>query len=161
MTLWEIKEALINAMENAVDEETGEIKDFDLLEKLEGDFETKLDDVLSYIKELRSMAKMIDEEKKALDKRKKNKESKADWLENYVDKILSGKEFESARNKVTYRPSKSCEVNLEEFMKNDNCNLYLNYSDPKPNKKAITQAIKDGQTFRGAEIVEHINMQIK
>ncbi len=159
--LYELKAEYITAIEEAFDEETGEILDPERLAQAGADFWDKVENVMCYIKNLKADAVALKEEKQKLAERQKVKENKAERLSKYLQDALEGQTFESPRGKISYRKSAALEVDMEEFMKNESAELYLKYKEPELNKEAIKKAIKEGQSFEGAEIIERQNMQIK
>lgn len=159
--LYELKAELLKAYEEAFDEETGEILDRERIDNAVDNFNEKVENTLLYIKNLKADAKAIKEEKMNLANRQKVLENKAEWFTNYLANILEGAEFECARGKVSYRASQIVDINMEEFMKNDNAEEYLKYKDPEPDKEAIKKALKGGATFTGATLVDKSNIQIK
>ena len=74
-----------NDILNCVDEETGEILDFEKLNSLQMERDKKIEGVALYIKQLNAEAALIREEEKALAERRKRKEKLsakyAEWLE--------------------------------------------------------------------------------
>ena len=72
---------------------------------------------------------------------------------------LSGrKSLESPRCKVSYRKSSSVEVPDINALDKDYVTETI---EIKPNKVAIKEALKEGKTVEGAEIVERQNLLIK
>ena len=161
MTLYEISQALIEAYEQSLDPETGEILDEELFAKLadlEQEKTDKIEGVCCWIKNLRADAVAIKEEAKALTERAKAAESKAEHLTNWISKVLNGEKFSTPKVAVSFRKSQSLEINT------DIMNLppaFLKFEDPKPDKNAIKAAIKEGQIINGCTIVEKLNMTIK
>ena len=52
-------------------------------------------------------------------------------------------------------------MDLAELMKYDNCDVYLKYEDPEPDKTVIKEALKSGIDIPGCSIVDNRNIQIK
>ena len=153
MTLYEI----CNKLENGFDEETGEIFDDSVLEELNLAKNEKVDAICCYIKDLKGDAKKIKDEADALASRAKSCTKKAESLTKYLENMLAGEEFESARNKVTYRQSKTVEID-DLFAIPEQ---YLKYSDPTPDKVALGKTLKAGNMVTGCHLEEHSNMQLK
>ncbi len=128
MNLYEIDSAITSC----VDEETGEIIDFE-----------KLSELLM--------------ERDTLDKRMKSAESKAKSLREWLKNALECKPFETAKVRVSFRKSEQTEVD-ESVLDRKWCREKVTYT---PDKTAIKNAIKSGQTVDGARIVVNQNIQIK
>lgn len=163
MKLYEIKEEIERAFEESVDEETGEITDFvnlEYLEHLQVEFDEKVDNICCLIKNINSEAKALKEEETRLKNRRTQKENAVLRLKDYLKVVLEGQKFETTRNKISYRTSKSTEVDMDLFMNNTDADLYVK-TEITPNKTAIKKAIEEGKEFIGAEIVENQSMILK
>lgn len=157
MTLYEIDSAILECL----DIETGEIVDFERLEQLEMARDTKVENVALWIKDLKAEAEAIKVEKQKLEKNQKSAENKAEQLKRYLEYALQGDKFKTARCNISYRKSTSVEVNLDELMKYDNCNHYLRYKDPEPDKTLIKEALADGHDVPGCRLMEKTSIQIR
>lgn len=162
MTLYEISQEYQNALDRIViDEETGEILHLEDLDDLKGVFEDKAEAIALYIKDLESTADAIENEKKALETRFKSKRNKADRLRRYLSDMMiniGNPGFETTRCKLGFR--KSTQVNILDEALIPSKYITQEIST-KIDKTAIKTAIKLGETVRGAEVVEHQNLQIK
>ena len=155
MNIYEIEQAIMDL----VDPETGEIADFEALDALSMARKEKIENVALWIKNLNAEAKAIREEEKALAERRGAAETKADSLQRYLDRMLDGNKFSTPKVAISYRKSKAVEIADEEaFIK---AGAYLVPQDPKIDKKAISEALKNGTVIAGAELVERNNIQIK
>lgn len=78
-------------------------------------------------------------------------------------KQANKEKFESSRNKLTFRKSESVEINEEAFLPwaAQEHDELLTYKPPVPNKAAIKELLKTGETVEGAAIVVRQNLQIK
>lgn len=152
-TLYEINSALLEC----VDEETGEIIDFEQLNELLMERNTKIEKVALWIKNLDALAVSIKAERDALDKRMKLTENKSKSLQEWLKNALDGQKFETARVCVSFRKSESTEIDANVLDKKW-CREKVTYT---PDKTAIKKAIKEGQTVVGARIVVNQNVQIK
>lgn len=162
MTLYEINEQIQNILENCMDPETGEIYDEELMvqyDSLRLQKEEKAENVACFIKNLRADAAAIKEEAKKLAARAKSAENKADHLEDYLRYCLQGEKLNTARCAVSYRKSKAVDVEPDawQFLPEQ----YLRMKQPEPDKKAIGDALKAGQTLPGCKLVENVSMIIK
>lgn len=86
MSLYHIDQEL----ENLIDQETGEVLDFDAFEALQMARDAKIEGVLCWTKNLAAEAKAIREEEKALAERRKAMESKREKLLAYAERALGG-----------------------------------------------------------------------
>ena len=159
MTIYEIDQAIMNC----VDAETGEIIDTEQLDKLQMERDTKLENVACWIKELKAEAEAIKAEKQILANRQKVAENKAESLKKYLAYALDGKKFSTAKCAVSFRTTESVEVTKEgiENLMRDGKDDLLTYKTPKPNKTAIKQALKDGLSVKGVQLVQNISTIIK
>lgn len=155
MKLYEIDAAL----EALIDQETGEIADFEAFEALQMEREAKLENVGCWVKNLLSDAAGIKAEEKALADRRKALENRAESLKRYLARALGdGTKFSTPRVALSWRKSEAVEVNVPVDELSDE---FLTFRDPEPNKAAIKEALKNGETVPGCEIVERQNLQIK
>ena len=164
MNIYEINKAIEDILEDgfSVDEETGEILfDESDLNALNAEISEKIENVACYIKNLTADISALKEEERNLNTRRKQKERKIDSLKGYINYAmeLSGrKSLESPRCKVSFRKSSSVEVPDINALDEDYITKTI---EIKPNKVAIKEALKEGKTVEGAEIVERQNLQIK
>lgn len=160
MTLYEINAAIMAC----VDEETGEIVDFDQLDKLTMAREEKLENIALYIKALEAEVEAIGRERDVLMQRRKVKENKAKRLREYLAHSLDGQRFETARVALSFRSSQAVKVTdnmaLLDYLENnyDDC---LSYKAPTVRLDAVKLLIKRGVAVPGAEIETRNNLQVK
>lgn len=145
---------------NCVDSETGEIIDEKRLDALQMAREKKIENILLWIKNLKSEAGAIREEEKKLADRRQSDEKKAESLTQYVQNVLNGEKFETSRVTVSYRKSEAVIVDDLGLMRKV-CDDYLKYKDPEPDKAKIKAALKDGITVPGCHLEERQNITIK
>ena len=158
MTIYEIDKEILNC----IDPETGEIIDIDKLNELELERDAKIENVACWIKELKAEAEAIKAEKLALAERQKVAENKAESLKKWLAFALNGEKFKTAKCSVSFRKTESVEVTeegLEALMKEHD--ELLTYKAPEPNKKAIKDALKDGLSVAGVQLVQNISTIIK
>lgn len=163
MKLWEIKDEIEKCFSETVDEETGEILsevNLQYLEELQMAFDDKVDNICCLIKNMDAEVKAFKTEEANLKKRRMAKENASQRLKDYLKAILNGQKFESVRSKISYRASKSTEVDMDLFLNNEDADFYV-VTEIKPNKTAIKKALEDGKELIGAEIVENQSMIIK
>lgn len=153
MRLYEIDEAILSC----IDTETGEILDADKLNALQIEREEKLENVALWIKNLKSDAEALKAEKQAFADRQKAAENKAESLKKWLTEALSGEKFKTTRVAVSFRKTKS--VQVEDIWKLDDS--FVKYAEPTPDKAAIKKAIEAGQEVAGATLVENVSISVK
>ena len=153
MRLYEIDEAILSC----IDTDTGEILDADKLNALQIEREKKLENVALWIKNLISDAEALKAEKQAFADRQKAAENKAESLKKWLTEALSGEKFKTTRVAVSFRKTKS--VQVEDIWKLDDS--FVKYAEPTPDKAAIKKAIEAGQEVTGATLVENVSCSIK
>ena len=152
MTLYEINAEILAC----IDDETGEIIDFDRLSQLSVERENKLESVALWIKNLEANAKAIKAERDSLKVREEQAERKALALREWLSGALNGQKMETPKVKVSYR--KSTAVEVDDRLPKKWCSKKIVYT---PDKVAIRTAIQNGKKITGAKIVERQNIQIK
>lgn len=162
MTIFEIDREIAVLIENSIDPETGELLlDEEKLEALQMSREKKIENILMYYKDTLAYSKAIKEEIDSLSERKASLERKADRLKTLVETVLKGETFETPKVKVTYRESKSVEL-TDDFLPWAKANRddLLRYKEPEVDKKAVREALTNGDKLTGASIAVKRNMQI-
>lgn len=157
MNLYEIKQELEKAIEECVDMETGEIINPARLDELNMVLTDKRENVALYIKNLSAEAKAIDEEAKNLTNRKRVLNNKVEGLKKYLADNLEGHKFETAKVVVSFRKSEQLEINSTEHIPAE----YLISQEPKIDKVALKNSIKQGAVINGVQIITKQNIQIK
>ena len=158
MTIYEIDQAIMEC----VDLETGEIIDTEQLDKLQMERDTKLENVACWIKDLKAEAEALKNEKQALAERQRVAENKAESLKKWLAYVLDGQKFSTSKCAVSFIKTEAVEVTkdgLNNLMKEHD--ELLTYKAPEPNKTAIKQAIKDGLSVAGVQLVQNISTIIK
>lgn len=158
MNIYEID----NAMFSLIDEETGEIKDFEAFEELQMQKEEKIENTALWYKNLVAESKAIREEEKALAERRKSLEHRAESLKNFVNQALQGNKFSTSKVAISYRKSTAVEVDDEfiDYAMKNNSDL-LTYKQPEPNKTAIKEILQGGFDIPHAKLTVRNNMSIK
>ena len=145
MTLYEINEALANIdWSQVVDTETGEIMNFEnynLLKNLNLAKQEKEINVALLIKNLKSDAEALNNEKNKLAKREKATNNKIEWLEGYLRWSLNGEKINDARVQVSYRKGNKLD---ETFAKLDLIPDKYKVQKIELAKSMLKQAIKEG-----------------
>lgn len=140
-----------------VDFETGEIIDVERLEALQMEFDSKVEGIALWIKNLVAEEKMVKEEKDNLAARQKACENKAESLKKYLASALGGEKFKTSKVSISYRKSKSVEVEDITLLDDD----YLKFKEPEADKTKIKKALEEGISLEGVSLVEKNNIQIK
>ena len=157
MNLYEIKQEFEKAIEECVDMETGEIINPARLDELNMVLTDKRENVALYIKNLSAEVKAIDEEAKNLTNRKRVLNNKVEGLKKYLADNLEGHKFETAKVVVSFRKSEQLEINSIEHIPTE----YLISQEPKIDKVALKNSIKQGIEINGVQIITKQNIQIK
>ena len=156
MTLFEINQQIINAIEFGCDPETGEIIDAAALDALEMAKEEKTENIILLIKDLTAENKAISEEEQALAKRRRAGENRVEWLKNYLMASLEGEKFKTPRCSASYRKTASVSIIDESAIPSE----YIR-TKTEPNKMAIKDALKAGETIPGATLEDRVSLIIK
>ena len=158
MTIYEIDQAIMEC----VDLETGEIIDTEQLDKLQMERDTKLENVACWIKDLKAEAEALKNEKQALAERQRVAENKVESLKKWLAYALQGEKFKTPKCAISFRKSEAVEVTdegLNNLMKEHD--ELLTYKAPEPNKTAIKQALKDGLSVEGVQLIQNTSTIIK
>jgi len=160
MKLYEINQQIEDLL-NQVDPETGEIN-FDpaALDELMLAREEKLESIALAIKNIAADVNAIAQEIRTLTERKRVLENKAESIKGYLQNALAGDKFSTPKVAVSYRNTKSVEINEAMFWDSLPSPAFYR-TKTEPDKTAIRQAIEDGQTVPGAEIVVKSSMQVR
>ena len=158
MTLYEINQQIQKAIELGFDPETGEILDDSALQQLEIDRDEKVENICLFIKDLRAEASALDAEKKALDDRKNAAQRKADSLSRYLQAMLAGEKFKTARCAVSYRKSQAVVITDQDAIPEEYIRVKVSR---EPDKIALKDALKTVGAIDGAVLEERTSMIIK
>ena len=152
--LYDIKRGITDC----VDEETGEVIDFEKLSALTMELSEKIENIALWIKNLEADAEAFKKEEEAFEERKKAAANKAESLRRYLDTALNGQKFATERVSVSFRSSKAVQIA-------ENTELPAEYIKTKvekmPDKKKIGDALKNGIAVPGCALVTNRNIQIK
>ena len=157
MKLYEITNSLIS-LEKAV-EDKEELKNY--LDGVNMQLEEKAKNLFMYIKNIETPILAIDEEIKRLteikNRCKKNSENIKEYIA-YNMKKANIEKIETDIVKFSFRKSKSLEITDESRIPKEFIKEKIVTS---VDKMAIKNALKQGETVTGAELVENINLSIK
>lgn len=162
MKIYEIDREIENLM-NQVDEETGEVLfDPEKLEELEMQKEQKIENLALLIKNKSSDIRELREEEKKLAERRRVIENQVERARQYLEFVLKGEKFQTAKVAVSYRKSTKVQVDGDFLLwAQENREDLLRYKDPEPDKTALTALLKGGEEIPHAELVTETSMTIK
>ena len=151
---------------NCVDEETGEILDMDKLNALHMEREAKIEGVALYVKQLNAEAALIREEEKALAERRKKKEKLAEGYKNWLENVLNGQAFETAKVALAWRSSERAEITedvlgLAAYLENNGYDNCVKYGELTIDKNEVKKLLKQGVYIPGAVLNTYNNLQMK
>ena len=161
MNLYQINAEIMNAFENALDPETGEIVDteaYAAIDSLQCDLNEKIENILLCIKNLQSDAEALKKEKMAFADRQSRAEAKAESLKEYVSGVLNGQKFQTERVSASWRKSEAVEFAGDVNALPQSC---IKIADPVVDKTALKKLLKSGTEVKGARLVARQNLQIK
>lgn len=166
MKLYEINQKYLELLDAIENEEIPMDCIKDTLDSIEGDFETKLDSIVSYIKNLKIEKDAIRDEIKTLQARVKSKENKIDGLTEYVKasmEIFNKKKIETPRNVVSIRKTpEKLVIKDEELAKEKLTNIEGGVIiETKINKQLLKEKMKEGESFEFAELKAGKTLMIK
>ena len=162
MKIYEIDRE-IESLLSQVDEETGELLiDTDRLEALQMERDGKVENLALAFKNLKAEAEAIKAEEAALAERRKTVEKAAARAKDYLLFVLNGDTFKSPRVAISYRKSTAVKID-DGFLAWAMVEApdLLRYKDPEPDKKAITDMLKEDKPVPFAELVTNTSVQIK
>ena len=164
MNLFELSKLYEDTLAMAIDQDTGEILDDELVSRLDAIQEHRTEKLLNlsaWICDLDGEAEAIKGQIDRLKKRMQSVQNKADSLTKYLQSHLTeGEKLKDSRTEITWRKSSAVEVNLDikDFA---SLNPDLVKTTIEPKKSEIKKAIQNGREVVGAEIVEKMGMVIK
>jgi len=164
VTLFEIGEQLDELMDQAIDQETGELlpefeAEFDKLSELK---ETKQLSVGLYIKNLSSFIGAVKAEEKSLNERRKIAENHLNRLKQYLSNSLDGETIKTPQLAITYRRSQKLEETADfdiELIEKNFPHL-VRIKKELDKTKAKTE-VKNGIGIMGLVLNEYQNIQVK
>lgn len=161
MKIYEIDRE-IEALLNEVDENGEILFDTDKLESLQMERDKKVENLALAVKNITAEAAAIKAERDALYERQKAAEREAERAKKYLEFVLRGEKFETARVAVSYRSSSRLEVD-DGFIAwaKRRAKSLLTIKEPEPNKAAIKEMLKRNEKVPHVQIVTVQNMQIK
>lgn len=158
--LYTISVEIESVIENAVDAETGEIVDEQLIEKLgelQIEKEQLIEEVCLEIKNTESYAEALKAEKKAIADKQSAAERHVESLRKYVKFALNNEKLKTSKVSVSYRKSKSTEFEGDPTTLPIDCIK----TEITVKKKELKAHLEAGEDIPGAKIVERTSMIIK
>lgn len=160
MNLYDIDEAIMAL----IDEETGEVSDWEAFEKLEISRERKIDYLCKSIKEAPILTDAIASEIARLQEKKKSIEARAEKNKAYLQSYLGGEKYKSALFSCYYGSTKVVDGDLDKFKKwamENGEDDFLKYEEPSLNKSAIKDAIAKGRQLPGLSLQDKQHLCIR
>lgn len=158
-------QALENLWEEAIDEETGEIRDAATLEVLQSDIEmllqNKATSLVKYCKDRDYFIDNVDQEIKKLQALKKTAVSKQENFKKYIKMCMQKlgiPKLETTNGVLSLRKSESVSIEDEKLIPAEFTTIV---QDIKISKTDIKKAIKEGQEVPGASLIQNISLQVK
>lgn len=153
MRLYEIN----TEIDNCIDYETGEILDIEKFQELQIEKEHKLEAIALVYKNAIAESKMVSDEMKSLKARKEKCDNLANKMKEMLHNELQGEKFMTSKVMISFQKSTTTEViDLavipEQYIKTK--------IERTADKTAIKNAIKSGETIKGARLIEKNNIQI-
>lgn len=140
-----------------VDQDTGEIKDWDAFEALQMDREQKIENTALLYKNTVAEAAAIKAEEEALKKRREVLEKRGKRLKGYLEYALAGEKFTTPRCSITWRKNPP-KVELTEpalaiaWAMSNRRDLIID-KPPEISKKGLAEVLKNGEEVPGATLV--------
>ena len=158
--LYEIREDIL-ALIDKVDPDTGEVLfDPEALDALMVERDEKIESVALAIKNIKAEGDAIAAEIKTLTDRKRVLDNKAESIKSYLKRQLDGEKFSSPRVAVSYRNASSVKIDELKFWDNHPADAFVRRTE-EPNKKAISDALKNGVNIPGASLETNTSIIIK
>ena len=130
---------------------------------IETEIQAKAQNIAVIIKGLESDAEIIKAEEKRLAERRKSSENKATWMKNYLEDELNNAGLDKIK---THTFTVALQKNPPAVVINDEKAIPAKYLTVIPeqyvvDKKAIAEAIKNGQEVPGAELKQGRSIRIR
>ena len=153
MTLYEIKAGIADC----IDEETGEILDYEKLDGLQLERDEKIENIVFLIENTKNDIAGLKEQEDIFKARRKAAEKKLESLKGYLSYDLGGQKFETVKAKVSFRKSEAVIVENEAKIPKD---YWVEKVTEGIDLTAIKNALKAGKGVDGARLEERLNPQI-
>lgn len=161
MTLYEYDQRILSL----IDQETGEVKDYDVFLELNMGREEKIEATALYIKDLEGDAKKIKDEIAALQARVAPLQNKVNRLREYLARSLEGQKFSTPRCSLSFRTSRALEVDdaveAAQWLENNGHGDLVGYDAPKLDKRLVKQLVDGGENIPGVKVEERRSLQVR
>lgn len=161
MTLYEYDQRILDL----IDQDTGEVKDYDAFLELKMAREEKIEATALYIKDLEGDAKKIKDEIAALQARVGPLQNKAARLREYLARSLEGQKYSSPRCALSFRTSRALEVDdaaeAAKWLENNGHGDLVVYDAPKLDKRLVKQLVEAGENIPGVKVEERQSLQVR
>lgn len=160
-SLYKIEQAILSL----IDEETGEILDWEAFDQLQMEREQKIENVACLYKNVMAEAAAIRQEELNLAKRRQSNEKTGERLKKYLEEALAGEKFQTARCAVSFR--KTSKVELSEpalaiaWAQMNGHSDIVTYKAPEISKSGLAALLKAGFEIPGAEMVSGLSCGVK
>lgn len=162
MRLHEYNQEIEKALSSlTINEETGEVTGYDAVEKVETDFDDKLESMVCFYKDLLAEIDAFKAEEKNLKARRESLEKRAVSLKTYIAACMVDAEkekFSSPKCKVSFRASQETIIDDIDLIPEAYQKTKTTIS---ADKTMISKAIAEGLEIPGAHVVNKQNIQIK
>ena len=162
--LYEIDKDIELCIMEGTDYETGEFRDFDKLNELQMERETKLENVALFIKDSRAEADAIQAEISRLDERMEKLLRNADGAEHWLAEALKGEKFSTSKVECTFRKSTVVEVDKDFCQYAYSIGQYMfltHHETDTPNRAKIKEFLKNGGQLEHCKLVEKNNITVR
>ncbi len=164
MKAYEIANGMIDTLDIFLESDQSEVdkENFDfMMNFLKEELESKSSNIIKYIRNLTSEVDVLSQEENRLEKLRKQKEMKVSSLKRYLINILTTLEknkVETDIGTVGLRKSVSVAIeNLELIPKK-----YIQKKiDLVPDKRMLSEALKQGKNIKGAHLENKYSLQIR
>lgn len=161
MTLYEYDQRILAL----IDEDTGEVKDYDVFLELNMGREEKIEATALYIKDLEGDAKKIKDEIAALQARLTPLQNKANRLREYLTRSLKGQKFSTPRCAISFCTSRALEVDdaveAAQWLENNGHRDLVVYDAPKLDKRMVKQLVDGGENIPGVKVEKRQSLQVR
>ena len=164
MTLFEIKESLLQIRDIALSDEcTDEQLDelFEIQELYEMKLEEKSDNIASLIRDVKGGVNVLDTEISRLQKKKADCKRLIDKLTQHLFNTMQSLEIKKFKTNLNNFSIQKNPVALNIVDENLIPEQYFITPPPVVDKAAVKQALKDGMTIDGAELTQSESLRIK
>lgn len=164
MKAYEIVNGMIDTLDIFLESEQNieDKENYDyVMEFLKNELETKSSNIIKYIRNILLDVEILSVEEKRLETLRKQKENKVKNLKKYLTNILltlDKKKIETELGNLSLRKSTSVEINNLKKIPEDYIQRKIEMT---PNKRMLSEALKQGKNIEGAILVENYSLNIR